>query len=160
MRTFTPIVLTMIGLTAAGCGATRTTVVNSPAASAALTSAAVGFVSREHGKDKNSTLAVQLLRNNAELAGEAQVIGTKFDDYSASAPLALALRGPFGAMDVDSSVLRLRLVPDGRDDWTFDTHLTMRFADGTVRNFFWSGVRLDNATPERTLALSASARVP
>jgi hypothetical protein len=160
MRTFTPIVLTIVGLTVAGCGATtRTTSVYSPAASPALTSAAVSFVSRDHGKDKNSTLTIQLMRDNAELAAEALVVSTKFDDYSATAPLALSVRGPFSARDVDDARLRLRLTPDGRDDWTFDTHLTLRFSDGSVRNFFWSGIRLDNGNPERTLALE-TARVP
>ena len=44
--------------------------------------------------------------------------------------------------------------PDGQDDWTFDLHMTTRFSDGTSRNFTWRGVRLDNANPERILALA------
>ena len=61
--------------------------------------------------------------------------------------------------DIDDSQVRIRLVPDGRDDWTFDLNLLMRFDNGSIRNFVWRGVRLDNAEPERTLAL-APARVP
>ena len=37
--------------------------------------------------------------------------------------------------------------------------MTLQFADGTSRNYFWSNVRFDNAAPERVLALSP-ARVP
>ena len=40
----------------------------------------------------------------------------------------------------------------------FDLHLTTRFSDGRVHNFTWRGLRLDNTTLERVLAL-APARV-
>lgn len=158
MRTITAAILVMVGLVAAGCGATTRSTTVSTAVSPALTSATVVFVSRDHGKDADSLLTMQLLRNNAELAAESRVIGTKFDDDSTSNPLAFAVTGPFTTRDIDDGHLRLRLTPDGSDEWTFDAHLTLRFADGSVRNFFWGGVRLDNAAPERTLAL-APARV-
>ena len=59
----------------------------------------------------------------------------------------------------EDSQLRVRMTPDGSDDWSFDLRLTLGFADGTSRSFFWTDVRLDNAAPERTLAL-APARLP
>jgi hypothetical protein len=158
MRTTLPTLLILVAFLASGCGATRrtTTVINP--ASPTLTSAAVSFVSRDHGKDKNSTATVRLMRNNAELVAEANIVGNKFDDYSISAPLALSLTGTFKASDIDDGNLRVRFVPDGRDEWTFDTHLTLRFSDGSARNFAWSGLRLDNTNLERTLAL-APARI-
>jgi hypothetical protein len=147
-------------LTAAGCGATRTagTTTVSPAFPA-LTSAVATFVSTQHGKDADSPLTVELLRTHAELAGNLQVVGTKFDDDGSSGPFSFSLSGPFSTRDVETGRLRVRFVPDGADDWTFDLHLNMRFTDGTGRNFLWRGVRLDNTSPERVLML-APARMP
>ncbi|MBI2188187.1 MAG: hypothetical protein HYU37_13880 [Acidobacteria bacterium] len=148
-------------LTAAGCGgATRAagTATVSPVFPA-LVSAVATFVSTEHGKDADSPLTVDLLRSNAELAGNLHVIGTKFDDNSSSGPFSFSLSGPFTLRDIDTGQLRVRFVPDGADEWTFDLHLNMRFTDGAGRNFLWRGVRLDNTSPERVLAL-APARFP
>jgi hypothetical protein len=66
----------------------------------------------------------------------------------------VTLVGPFTTRDVDDGSVRIRLTPDGDDEWTFDMTMTMRFSDGTARNFVWRRLRLDNANPERVLALS------
>lgn len=147
-------------LTAVGCGATRqaTRAVTAPAA-AALSSATATFITRDNGKDRNSALTVQLLRDNAELGAELRHTGTEFDDNTTSAPMALTMSAPFRVTDLDSGEVRVRMTPDGQDDWSFDLRMTLRFGDGTSRNYFWSNVRLDNAAPERVLALSP-ARVP
>jgi len=160
MSRFLPIVIAAAAL-ASGCGATtRATTTTAPnPAFPSLTSAVATFVSTQHGKDAGSPLTIQLLRTNAELAADIQVTGVKFDDHSSSGPFAFSMRGPFDMRDIDNGQLRVRFTPDGSDDWTFDLHLTMRFSDGTARNFLWRGVRLDNASSERVLNLAA-ARVP
>ncbi len=143
-------------LTTAGCGATRqsTGALASPAA-AALSSATAVFVTRDNGKDRDSTVTVQLLRANAELGAELRHTGTEFDDHSTSAPMALTMSAPFRVTDLDTGQVRVRMTPDGQDDWSFDLRMTLQFADGSSsRNYFWSNVRLDNAAPERVLALS------
>ncbi len=160
MSRFFALVVLAAALTAAGCGATRTAgSTDVSPAFPALTSAVATFVSTQHGKDADSALTVDLLRTNAELAGNLHVVGTKFDDNGSSGPFSFSLSGPFTTRDVDAGRLRVRFVPDGADDWTFDLHLNTRFGDGTTRNFLWRGVRLDNASPERVLML-APARVP
>jgi hypothetical protein len=112
-------------------------------------------VSREHGKDKDSGLTVQLLRNNGELVGEIYANGIKFDDHSSSNPFVLSLTGgPFNTRDINDGQVRVRLTPDGRDDWTFDLYTTLRFSNGNTENFVWRNVRLDNTNPERVLALA------
>ena len=152
------IVGVLAAITASACGATtRTTTIQNPA-SPTLTSASVNFISRDHGKDKDSALTVQLLRSNAELSAEVRANGFKFDDNSSSGPFAFAMTGPYRLSDVDDSQIRVRLTPDGRDDWTFDMNVVMRFDNGTTRTFSWRGIRLDNAEMERTFAL-APARV-
>jgi hypothetical protein len=157
MRTFTVSLVAVLAIVAAGCGATtRTanTTVQSPVYPT-LSSAIATFVSRDHGKDKDSGLAVQLLRNNGELVGDINATGIKFDDKSSSGPFSVSLTGgAFTTRDIDDGQVRIRLTPDGKDDWTFDLHLTMRFSDGRAQNFVWRGVRLDNTTLERVLALS------
>jgi hypothetical protein len=156
MRTLAVSLVAALAIVATGCGATTrttSTTVQSPAFPA-LSSATATFVSKEHGKDKDSGLTVQLLRGNAELAGEIYANGIKFDDHSASSPFVLSLSGsPFNTNDISNGQVRVRLTPDGRDDWTFDLQMTMRFADGRAQNFVWHNVRLDNANPERVLAL-------
>lgn len=146
-------------LAAAGCGAIRTTTGAVPALTTPLTSATVTFITRDDGKDEDSAVTVQLLRDNAELGAELRTVGTEFDDNTTSAPMSLALSAPFALADIDTGQVRVRIAPDGRDDWSFDLRMSMHFADGTVRNFFWNGIRLNNAAPERVLAL-APARIP
>lgn len=144
----------------AGCGATRqaTGALAGPAP-AALSSAVATFVTHDDGKDRDSAFTVQLLRANAELGAELRHTGTEFDDNTTSAPLALTMSAPFRTTDVDAGQVRVRMTPDGQDDWSFDLRLMLRFADGTTRNYLWTDIRLNNAAPERTLALSP-ARVP
>ena len=142
-----------VAIGASGCGATtRTTTIQAPAFPT-LTSATAIFVSRDHGKDADSALTVQLLRNNAELGAEIRTVGTKFDDNASSGPFAFSMAGRFTKNDIDAGQLRLRLTPDGDDDWTFDLHVTMRFSDGTARNFMWRGIRLNHTSPERVVTL-------
>lgn len=161
MHRFLAVAVLTAGMGAAACGATRTASGTAAGATAfpTLTSAVATFVSSQHGKDADSPLTVELLRTNAELAGNLQIVGTKFDDNSSSGPFSFSLAGPFTTRDIDTGHLRVRFVPDGADDWTFDLHLTTRFSDGSGRNFLWRAVRLDNASPERVLML-APARVP
>lgn len=155
MRTLMMAIVAALPLLAAGCGATtRTTAGVQTPALPSLSSATVTFISREHGKDKDSALTMQLMRPNAELVGEVNATGIKFDDNSSSGPFVVSIKGPFTTGEVDDGQVRIRLVPDGQDDWTFDLHMTTRFSDGTSRNFTWRGVRLDNANPERILALA------
>jgi hypothetical protein len=160
MTRFFAITALAAALTTAGCGATRqaTGAITSPAA-AALTSATAMFITRDNGKDRDSVVTVQLLRDNAELGAELRHTGTEFDDNTTSAPMALTMSAPFRMTDVDAGQVRVRLTPDGQDDWSFDMRLTLQFADGMTRNYFWSNIRLNNAAPERILALSP-ARVP
>ena len=153
MRTFVVVLATAVAIGASGCGATARTTTVRTRAFPALTSATATFVSTDHGKDADSALTVQLLRSNAELGAEIRTVGTKFDDNASSGPFAFSMAGPFTKNDIDAGQLRLRLTPDGDDDWTFNLHLTMRFSDGTTRNFMWRGVRLDHANPERVLTL-------
>ena len=158
MKTLLAIVVVAAAVGTSGCGATRTASTSRAVNPVypTLTSAVGTFV---HGKDADSSLTVELLRSNAELAGTLQVVGTKFDDNSSSGPFSFSMSGPFTTSDIDSGQLRVRLVPDGADDWTFDLHLTTRYSDGTARNFLWRDVRLDNTSPERVLML-ALARMP
>ena len=147
------------GMTA-GCGATTRQGGVTSAAATPLTSAHVTFLTRDDGKDEDSAVTLQLLRSNAELAAELRHTGTEFDDNTTSAPMVLALAAaPFRLADIDTGQVRVRITPDGQDDWSFDLRMTLQFADGTARNFFWNDIRLNNAAPERVLALSP-ARVP
>lgn len=159
MRTGIVVLTALLGAAAAGCGATtrsQTTAAPNPSFPA-LSSAVANFVSKEHGKDAGSQLTAQLLRNNGELAASAQVVGTKFDDNSSSAPIALTVGGPFTTGDIDTGQVRVRFTPEGADDWTFDLSLTLQFSNGTTRRFLWRDVRLDNANPERVLTLAAAS---
>lgn len=157
MRTLAVLVVATMAISATACGG-RTRPAFAPG-SPALTSATITFFNRDDGKDAGSTAAVELLRNSAELGAEARAVGTHFEHDTTTAPISLSLTSRFTKDDVDDSRLRLRLTPDGRDIWTFNARLTLMFADGSVQNFAWTDVRLDNASPERTLMLS-SARMP
>lgn len=157
MRKYAMLVaLTMV---TAACGATtRGSTAIQTQLSPALTSATATFISRDHGKDEDSNLTIQLLRQNAELMGEIRATSIKFDDNSSSGPFAFSPTDTFRRNDIDDGQIRVTFIPDGQDDWTFDMNVVMRFDDGSTRTFMWRGLRLDNSETSRTLAL-ATARV-
>lgn len=152
MRTL--VVMLATAVAASGCGATARTTTVQTSAFPTLTSATATFNSKDHGKDADSNLTVQLLRSNGELGAEIRTVGAKFDDHASSGPFAFSMTGPFMTSDVNDGELRLRLAADGDDDWTFDVGMALRFSDGSTRNFRWQNVRLDHNQPERVLTLS------
>ena len=158
MRTFVVMMATAAAIAASGCGATARTTTVQTRAFPALTSATATFTTLDHGKDEDSALTAQLLRSNGELGAEMRTVGTQFADRASIPPFAFSISGPFSTNDVDTGQVRLRLTPDGDDDFTFDLHMTLRFSDGTTRNFAWRGIRLDHNGPERVLTL-AGARI-
>jgi hypothetical protein len=158
MRTFAVSVVLTATLVAAGCGATRR-VATSVAPGPTLTAAMITFSDQDHGKDADSAADVWLLRNGNEMA-HLHTVGTKFDDHATTAPMTLAVSGTFSRADVGDAQLRIRLTPDGADDWSFAPRLTLSFSDGTSRSYMWPTVQLDNRNPERTLSLSSAAQVP
>jgi hypothetical protein len=149
---------TAVAVAAAGCGATTRSGSTAVAAPVTVSGAAVTFMTRGDGKDEDSAIAVQLL-DDAVLSAEGTVVDVEFDDQSVSAPLNLTTMRAIPGNDLDDAQVRLRLTPDGRDTWAFDMRLAVRLSDGTERQYFWSGLRLDESSPERTLTLR-SGRLP
>jgi hypothetical protein len=146
-----------LAVAASACGATtRGTTFGT--AVPTMTSATVTFVTRDDGKDDDTAVTVQLLRNTNELGAEATSVGREFDDNTVARPMALAMTGPFHLNDIDDARLRIRMTPDDDDDWTFDVNLTLTFSDGTRRTFSWDGIKLDEDAPERSLPLSTARR--
>src|SRR6266508_5041677 len=103
MRRVVMVAAAALSLIAAGCGATTrstSTSIQNPAFPT-LTSATVTFISRDHGKDKDSGLTVQLMKSNAELVGEINATGIKFDDHSSSGPFVMSMVGsPFSTREI------------------------------------------------------------
>jgi hypothetical protein len=141
-----------------GCGATTTRDTTSISNQPRLTTASVTFMTRDDGKDEDSAIAVQIL-DDGRLAAEATAVDVEYDDQSVSAPLPLDVTRTLQVGDLNDAQVRLRLTPDGRDAWTFDMRLTLGMTDGSQRSYFWSGLRLDESTPERVLTLT-SGRLP
>jgi hypothetical protein len=147
-----------MALTGWGCSTTTTTGTTGVGVNPRLTSASVTFMTRDDGKDEDSAVAVQIL-NDGRLAAEGSVVDVDFDDQSVSAPLSLGLIGALDSRDLDDAQVRIRLTPDGRDTWVFDMRLTLGLSDGSQRSYFWSGLRLDESSPERIVAF-VSGRLP
>ncbi len=139
-----------------GCGATtRGTAPGATMTTVTLATATVTFMTRDDGKDEDSAIAVQLLDDEGRLAAEGTVVDVDFDDRTVSQPLSLAMSRTLTSRDVDGARVRLRLTPDGRDTWIFDMRVNLRLSDNTAHEYFWSGLRLDEGAPERTLTLSS-----
>lgn len=154
MRTVVVVFAAAVAIGTSGCAATTRTTTLPTLTFPALASATATFVSKDRGRDADSSLTVHVLRSHTELGAEIRLEGVKFDDSSSSGAVAFTLaEPPFTTNDIHDGQLRLRLVTDGDDDWTFDLHITMRFSDGTARNFMWRGIRLDDTSPERVLML-------
>jgi hypothetical protein len=158
MRTLAVSVLLTAAMISAGCGATRK-VTSTVAPGPAITGATLQFMDRDHGKDAGSAVDAWLLRASNEMA-HLHSVGTKFDDRASIAPMALPMSGTFSRADLGDGQLRIRLTPDGRDDWSFEPRLMLTFSDGTSRTYAWPQVMLDNEHPEVTLSLSSAVQNP
>jgi hypothetical protein len=158
MKNFALTVFMTAAVVSAGCGATRT-VSNTVVPGPSITSANIQFNDREHGKDAKSAVDVWLLHGSNEMA-HLHNIGTKFDDNASIAPMAVPMSGTWYRTDLNDGQLRIRLTPDGRDDWTFEPRLTLQFSDGMARTYAWPAVTLDNARPEVTLSFSSAVQNP
>jgi len=158
MKSLALSVLMTAAVMSAGCGATRR-VSNTVAPGPSITSTTIQFTDREHGKDANSAVDVWVLHGSNEMA-HVHSVGTKFDDNAAIAPMMVPMSGTFYRTDLGDGHLRIRLTPDGRDDWAFAPRLTLQFSDGATRTYAWPQVMLDNARPEVTLAFSAAVQNP
>jgi hypothetical protein len=142
-------------LTACG-GASRSGSINTPAEAPRVTSSTVTFTTLEDGKDAGSAVTVQLVRAGNELAAEVRSAGAEFDDETISPPLAMSVTGPFTTADTQTGSLRIRMTPEGRDTWAFTVRLLLTFSDETQQSYQWTGVKLDEAAPERTLTLAGA----
>ena len=158
MKQFALSVFMTAAVISAGCGATRS-VSSKVAPGPSITSATIQFNDREHGKDAKSAVDVWVLHGSNEMA-HLHSVGTKFDDNAAIAPMAVPMSGTFYRTDLNDGQLRIRLTPDGRDDWQFEPRLTLQFSDGGARTYAWPQVLLDNARPEVTLSFSQAVQNP
>ena len=158
MRTFVMVLAAAVAIGTSGCAAARSSTLPTRTFPT-LASATATIVSKEGRRNADSLLTVHLLRSHQELGAEIRLEGVKFSNPGSSGALALTLvEPPFTTQDLHDGQVRLRLVPDRDDDRTFDLQLTMRFSDGTARNFMWRGIRLDYTSPHRVLLL-APARI-
>ena len=159
MRTFTVSVFLAAAIVSAGCGATRK-VTSTVAPGPAITSATVQFMDHDHGKDANSGVDVWVIRGGSNEMAHLHSIGVKFDDHASIAPMSVPMSGAFSRADLGDAQLRIRLTPDGRDDWSFEPRLTVTFSDNTSRTYSWPQVMLDGNRPEVTLSVSSAVQNP
>ena len=129
MRRLAMCVLLAGAIACVGCGATRK-VANAVAPGSAVTAATMMFIDRDHGKDAKSAVDVWMLHGTDEVA-HLHSVGTKFDDHASIAPMAMQLSGEYHASDLKDGQLRIRLTPDGNDDWSFEPRLTVSFSSAT-----------------------------
>jgi len=87
-------------------------------------------------------------------------VGAKFDDHASIAPMSVPISGTFYKNDLNDAQLRIRLTPDGRDDWSFEPRLTVTFSDNTSRSYAWPQVMLDQDRREITLGVSSAVQNP
>lgn len=159
MKQFAVSVLLTAAFVSAGCGATRK-VTSTVAPGPTITGVTAQFVDRDHGKDAKSAVDVWILRRGSNEIAHLHSVGTKFDDHAAIAPMSVPLAGTFSRTDLNDAQLRIRLTPDGRDDWSFEPRVTVTFSDGNSRTYSWPQVMLDNNHPEVMLSVSSAVQNP
>ena len=159
MKNFAVGVLMTAAVMSAGCGATRK-VQNTVAPGAAITSATIQFQDKDHGKDADSGLDVWVLRNGSSEMAHLHSVGVKFDDKESIAPMGVPMSGTYYKTDLNDAQLRIRLTPDGDDDWSFEPRMTVSFSDNTSRTYAWPQIMLDRSRPEVTLSFSSAVQNP
>ena len=159
MRTFTVSVFLTAAIMSAGCGATRK-VTSTVAPGPTITNMTIQFLDRDHGKDAGSGVDAWVLRNGSNEIAHLHSVGTKFDDHAAIAPMGVPVSGTFYRTDLNNALLRIRLTPEGRDDWSFEPRLTVSFSDNTSRTYSWPQVMFDQNHPESALSFSSAAQNP
>lgn len=158
MRTLA-VSVALAAMISSGCGATRK-VGNAVAPGPTITGATVQFQDRDHGKDADSGMDVWLVRNGSNEMAHVHSVGVKFDDHASIAPMSVPLSGTYSRTDLNDAQLRIRLTPDGADDWSFEPRLTVTFSDNTSRMYSWPQAMLDRARPEVSLSLSSGVQNP
>jgi hypothetical protein len=103
---------------------------------------------------------VWLLRKGSNEIAHLHSVGVKFDDHALIAPMSVPMSGTFYRTDLNDAQLRIRLTPDGADDWNFEPRLTVTFSDNTSRMYSWPQVMFDRSRPEVTLSVSSSVQNP
>jgi len=159
MRTFAATVLLSAAVMSAACGATRK-VTNTVAPGPVITTASIQFMDKDHGKDADSGVDVWILRNGNNEMAHLHSVGVKFDDHASIAPMGVPMSGTFSKSDLDNAQLRIRLTPDGADDWAFEPRLALSFSDNTSRTYAWPQIMLDRSHPEVTLSFSSAVQNP
>jgi len=159
MRTLAVSVFLTAAVISAGCGGTRK-VSSTVAPGPAITSATVQFQDRDHGKDADSGVDVWLLRNGSNEIAHLHSVGVKFDDHASIAPMGVPMSGTFYRTDLSNAQLRIRLTPDGADDWSFEPRLAVTLSDNTSRTYSWPQIMLDRSRPEVTLSVSSAVQNP
>ena len=159
MRTFAMSVVLTAAIISAGCGATRK--VTQHGRSGAGDHGSNGSIHGSRSRQgRGSAVDVWLLRGSNEMAhlhsvGD-EVRRPRVDCADGAADVGHVLI----ETDLDDGQLRIRLTPDGRDDWCFEPRLMLTFSDNTSRTYAWPQVMLDNAHPEVTLSLSSAVQNP
>jgi hypothetical protein len=159
MKKFAVSVLMTAAFISAGCGATRK-VQSTVAPGPTITSSTVQFQDRDHGKDADSAVDVWILRGGSNEIAHLHNVGVKFDDHASIVPMRVPLDGTHYKSDLNDAQLRIRLTPDGRDDWSFEPRATVNFSDNTSRMYSWPQVMLDNEHPEVTLSFRSAVQNP
>ncbi|PYR82402.1 MAG: hypothetical protein DMF87_01665 [Acidobacteria bacterium] len=99
-------------------------------------------------------------RNNSNEMAHLHSVGVKFDDHASIAPMDMPTSGTHYKSDMNDAQLRVRLTPDGRDDWSFEPRVTVSFSDNTSKTYSWPQVMLDNGHPEVMLSFSSAVQNP
>ena len=75
--------------------------------------------------------------------------------------MGVPMSGTFYKSDLNDAQLRIRLTPDGADDWSFEPRAdASRSRTTRAGRYAWPQIMLDRSHPEVTLSFSSAVQNP
>ncbi len=120
---------------------------------AKLANCNVKFHTNDDDKDHDTHLTVDVTDFNNVLCAHIDNDFGHFDDQSDNGPFGLQILNASSKDDCQRGNVRIRIDPNGNDEWRFNFNLTLIFDDGTSLSGGAAGLRLDQNNREQTFGL-------
>lgn len=122
-----------LALLLTGCTASSPTAnkILAPITPASITSVTANFRTTSDDKDDDTKFDIALTTADDKPIAEAKNVFGKYEEGSDHS-VPLEKKGDFGKAALENSKVKIRITPDGKDQWDFNLTLEFKFSDGTT----------------------------
>lgn len=118
-----------------------------------LTNANIKFHTNDNDKDHDTHVTVEVKDSNGVVCARVDNDFGHFDDNSNAGPFGLQVVNASNKEDCQRGTVRIRIDPNGHDEWHFNFFLTLMFSDNSTLSGEADGLNLDHNSREQTFGL-------